>query len=68
MKQLETGSYDVVNHAGRFHPLGSKREKLAGEKFSMKAVARLVEIMGETLSWHKFNLHIHGKHEENEAE
>ena len=47
MKQLEAGVYDVVNHTGRFHPLGSKREKLAGEKFSMKAVARLFKMIGE---------------------
>ena len=37
-KQLESGLYDFVNHTGSFHPLGSAREKQAGEELPAKAV------------------------------
>ena len=37
LKQLDTGTYDFVNHNGNFHPLQSAREKLAGEDMPLKA-------------------------------
>ena len=36
--QLESGTYAFVDHSGRFHPLGSARERLAGSILSVKAV------------------------------
>lgn len=41
LKQLESGTYDFLDHTGRFHPLGSAREKLAGENLPVKAVTCL---------------------------
>ena len=38
LKQLDVGTYDFVNHTGSFHPLGSAREKIAGETMPLKAV------------------------------
>ena len=37
LKQLESGTYAFVDHSGRFHPLGSARERLAGQPLSAKA-------------------------------
>ena len=37
LKQLESGTYAFVDHSGRFHPLGSARERLAGQQLSVES-------------------------------
>ena len=39
LAQLESGTWDVVDYAGAFHPLNSAREKLGGEQMPAKAVS-----------------------------
>lgn len=39
LKQLEAGTYDILNHSGHFHPLGSALERRAGENIPVKAAA-----------------------------
>ena len=40
--QLQTGSWDLLDSSGKFHPLGSKSESKAGQDMPLKGVAWIV--------------------------